>query len=103
MQHRCRHHAIDHRELNRFPTTRLPHDSLPNFLNVWPSSLHFEANDSRLTQRFLKLGHLNSEIGDSNNFFLSSISTILMVAYPARLADLALRARRPREMGFQKK
>jgi hypothetical protein len=36
-------------------------------------------------------------------FFLSSISTILMVAYPARLADLALRARRPRVMGFQKK
>jgi hypothetical protein len=35
--------------------------------------------------------------------FLSSNSTILMVAYPARLADLALRARRPREMGFQKK
>jgi hypothetical protein len=46
---------------------------------------------------------LDSEFEIPITVFLFSISTILMVAKAARLADLALRARRPREMGFQKK
>jgi|GEM_PF-2744909 len=52
----------------------------------------------------LKMVQTEHAFGDSRNSSPAPfISTILMFAKPARLADSALRARRPREKGFQKK